>query len=282
MSDIIELIKNNENIDYRLKNKVIECVGLILKKYPIAYRNLYTNLETITIRYTNIEDKIRLREIGADSCYNCEANLLLLNEKYSNSEYYKNIIIHELLHVASFNENNMGFESLYAKRGLSFNEGMTEYLTREILNDHTRGFINYQNDVNNINLLSIIVSMDKLIHLYFTEGLLGLFTEYLNAVGKNNNLENLMIFIDEEFGIRTRRGQFENQYKDKYIELFIDDISKIEFKDDNEIINTIKQINNFIRLQYKTDKVPMTIKTQIEQSISTIFSKSSLAKSKNL
>ena len=55
-----------------MKDKIVECATLIVKKYPITYRNLYANLETITIRYTNENDKKRLKEYGADSCYNCK------------------------------------------------------------------------------------------------------------------------------------------------------------------------------------------------------------------
>ena len=116
LTDLKNIIINNSNINYELKGKVIECVELIVKKYPIAYRNLYINLQTITIRYSNETDKIRLQEIRADSCYNCNENLLLLNEQRANGQYYRNIIIHELLHVSSYNELNMGFESLYAKK----------------------------------------------------------------------------------------------------------------------------------------------------------------------
>ena len=278
MTDLKILIENNPNIEYSLIDKVIECVGLIINKYPIAYRNLYNNLETITIRYTNIEDRLRLKGIGADSCYNCEENLMLLNEEFVNSEDYKHILIHELLHVASFNENNMGFESLYAKKGLSFNEGMTEHLKQEILNDNTKGFYIYSNDINNIMLLSTIIPIEKLTNLYFTDGLLGIIQEYLNKIGKENDLENLIINMDAEFDMRARQGKFDNEYKDEYIKIFIDDISKMDFETDEQIISTIKLINDFIRCQYNTTTVPLSIKDSISNSINTIFSKSSIEK----
>ena len=278
MTDLRKLIENNPNIEYSLIDKVIECVELIINKYPIAYRNLYNNLETITIRYTNIEDRLRLKGIGADSCYNCEENLMLLNEEFVNSEDYKHILIHELLHVASFNEKNMGFESLYAKKGLSFNEGMTEHLKQEILNDNTKGFYIYSNDINNIMLLSAIIPIEKLTNLYFTDGLLGIIQEYLNQVGKENNLENLIINMDAEFDMRVRQDKFDNEYKDEYIKIFIDDISKMNFETDEQIISTIKLINDFIRCQYNTTTAPLSIKDSISNSINTIFSKSSIEK----
>lgn len=282
MMDLRRIIENNPNIEYGLIDKITECVELIVNKYPIAYRNLYNNLETITIRYTNIEDRLRLKEIGADSCYNCDKNLMLLNEEFVNSEDYKHILIHELLHVASFNENNMGFESLYAKKGMSFNEGMTEHLKQEILNDNTKGFYIYSNDINNIMLLSTIIPMEKLINLYFTDGLLGIIQEYLNKVGRENNVENLIILIDEEYGMRARRGVFDNEYKDEYIKIFINDISKMNFETDEKIISTIKLINDFIRCQYKTDTIPLSIKDSVTQSINIIFSKSSIEKGKKI
>lgn len=278
MTDLKKIINDNPNINYNLADKVIECVELIVNKYPMSYRNLYNNLETITIRYANIEDRIRLKSIGADSSYNCNQNLMILNEEMINTKNYKHLLVHELLHVASFNEINLGFESLYAKQGLSFNEGMTEHLKQEVLEDNKHGFYIYSNDINNIMLLSTIIPMEKLTKLYFEGGLLGLFQEYLNQVGHENDLKNLIVNMDSEFYRRAREGNFNNEYKDKYIKIFISDISKMNFESNEKIINTIKLINDFLRCQYQSSTVPLEIKDSVSESINTIFSKSSLEK----
>lgn len=274
MERIIKIIKENTNIDNELKDKIIECASMIVDKFPIAYKNLLNNLDTITIRYMNEQDSERLKKVKADSAYDCHTNTLILNKEFVNSAHYKNLIIHELLHVASYDKvNNLGFESLYAKRGLSLNEGMTEYLTCMILNNYNFGMAIYVNDINNITLLSKIIPINELINLYFTEGLLGFFTKYINRVGMDNNLKKIIESMDDEFGMRVRNNVFNNQYKDKYITLLVDDISKLSFENDFEIIDVIKTINQFIKLQYKTDTIPLSIKSSIENSYNILFSK---------
>ncbi len=273
MDDIIKIINKNPNIDIDLKDKIIECVTLIINKYPMSYRNLNNNLENITIRYTTKEDDDRLNKINAKSIYNALDNVLLINKETLDEESYKHILIHELLHVSSFNSDNLGFESLGAKSGMSFNEGMTEYLTMSILNEYKKGFAIYGNDVNNIVLLSSIIPFQKLVNLYFYDGLLGLFEEYINRVGSSNNLKDLIINMDSEHIKRARENKFDNEYKDKYIKLFIEDISKVEFDSDIKIQDTIRLVINFIKNQYKVDYIPETIKKDVETFISVMFGK---------
>lgn len=273
VKDLINIIDNNPNIDISIKDKIMECVELIVRKYPVAYKNLYINLETITIRYSKESDIDILKEVGADSCYVCKENLIILNEEKVNSEYYKNLLVHELLHVSSYNDVNMGFESLEANRGVSFNEGMTEYLTGEVLDNHSFGMATYQNDINNIMLLSTIIPLKKLEVLYFKEGLLGILNEYLNKINSKENLLTIIINMDNEHISRARNGESDNNAKDNYIKLLIEDISKIDFLSDEEIIRTIRTINNFIRIQYNTDTIPPTIKESVSNSINDIFKK---------
>ena len=282
MEEIKNIIYNNQKIDSDLKHKVFECVSLILKKYPIAYENLYKNLSTIEIRFTNVNDKNRLNGLNVDSSYNIYENLLLLGKDAVNSNYYKNLLVHELLHVASFHDDNLGFENLYAKRGLSFNEEMTEYLTQEILQDHSFGMKIYENDINNIMLLSTIIPIEKLTTLYFTEGLLGMFKEYLKVVSDKENLSKLIVSIDDEYGQRVRNNKFNNEFKDEYIKLFISDISKKDYNDDNEVIYTIKIINQFIKRQYRTDSIPEAIHKEWSNAVNTILNKSNYFKGKSV
>ena len=197
----------------------------------------------------------------------------MINKETLDEESYKHILIHELLHVSSFNSDNLGFESLGAKSGMSFNEGMTEYLTMSILNEYKKGFAIYGNDVNNIVLLSSIIPFQKLVNLYFYDGLLGLFEEYINRVGSSNNLKDLIINMDSEHIKRARENKFDNEYKDKYIKLFIEDISKVEFDSDIKIQDTIRLVINFIKNQYKVDYIPETIKKDVETFISVMFGK---------
>jgi len=275
MNKIITLINNNPNIESELKTKIIECTRLIINKYPICYELMYKNLQTVTIGYPNEEYTKKLNNYKVDSVYNAKTNTIFYNKNIINTTNYKHMIIHGLLHLASCdNKYFIGFESLLTRMGISFNEGITEYLTSQILNTPNYAMGIYANDINNVLLLSSIIPIDKLIEIYFKQGLGGLIKEYYSKL-KVNNFEEMIKLMDLDFIERVRKNNFNNEYKDKYILLFIEDISNLEYSDDLYIINLIKNINDYIKFQYKTDIVPPNIKEGVEKLYKIIINKSS-------
>ncbi|MBQ9072772.1 MAG: hypothetical protein IJY25_06410 [Bacilli bacterium] len=243
IEDLKNIIYNNHDIDFILKDKIFECAELIIRKYPIAYRNLYANLETITIRHPNNDEEIELKNKGVDSAYKAQHNLMLLSAKGVNSKNYKNLILHELFHVASFDGNNIGFTS-FDNKGKSLNEGMTEYLVQTISNDNNIMPI-YNSDYENIKLLCNVITVEKLINSYFSEGLLGLFRDYDTKIG-TDNLNELIRLMDLE---HLQRG-LENKYKNQYIKLFLQELSKLEFDDMKKIQIVMENISSFLEIQY--------------------------------
>lgn len=273
MKDITRLIINNNNIHPNLKDKIIECVNLIISNYPQAYRNLYKNLENINIQYKNNQNKEILESIEASSIYITETNTVILDERMCNGLRYKNLIIHELLHVSSYHDEILGLKNIDSGTSISLNEGLTELLTRTILNDMSYGIISYENDINNVFAFNLIVGKNVLINSYFNGSIVDVLGCYINKLGSNNNLREILYNMDYEHIERVRNFDYDSKYKDKYIKLLINDISKINVNSNEEVIAIISFINSFIRGQYNTKTVPINIKLSIEDSINSIFSK---------
>lgn len=275
MRNLISVISNNNSIESSLVDKIIECVELIVNKYPITYKNLYTNLENITITSPTLEEEKKLNELGADSSYKADCNRLILNYNILNNKNYKYIILHELLHVATFDGISIGFKSVDSKYGISLNEGITEYLVQEILKEHSVGQAIYKTDINNIMLFSNIISINRIINLYFSNDLNGLFIEYINRIGVNNNLNSLISNMDNDHILKLGREKT-NQFKYEYIRLLIDDISKINFINDKEIINTMKVITNFLKCECDMELMSLEIRESIQNSINKMLNKMSV------
>ena len=243
--NITDLIENNSNIITEVKNELIECVCLILNKFPVCYNNFICNLASLTVIYNN--DKV-LEEINTGSSYDSETNTLMLNEIILKGKYGKNLLTHKLLHIASFDGKNLGFIDLKAKCGLSLNDGVTEYLARLILKDFKCGITCYNNDINNVILLSTIVCFDDIIECYFKGGLVRLFSKYINKVGESN-LRKLIVNMDADYVNRIRKKE-SSMFKDEYIKLFVEDVTKLQFNDRSQATSTIKAIDSFIKSQY--------------------------------
>lgn len=271
MKNIVQVIYNNNFIEHSLKDKIIECTKIIILKYPQSYKNLYKNLSNIKIEYPNINNIDKLNSIGATSLYDPVENLLIIDKKMSCDIHYKNLLIHELLHVASFNGLELGFKNIDVCYGISLNEGFTEYLTRNILNSFEYGMNIYNNDINNILIFKSIIDETSLVNAYFTGGLLKILTLYVNNVGINNNIKEILLNMDKEHIERVRNFNFNNEYKDKYIILLISDFSKTLTNSNSEINSKISIITSFIRSQYQTTKVPNSIKKSIEISVTDIL-----------
>ena len=267
MENLRQIIYSNTNIEGSLIDKIIECIELILTKYPTAYNNLYKNLKNITIRYTDEFDNKRLSGINVDSSYNTLENLLIVNENFMNGPQYKHLLIHELLHVASYNDENLGFENLKAKQGMSFNEGMTEYLTQTILNDYSFGMHLYLKDINNINMLETIIPTEKLSEFYFTVGLKGIFM-YLDNV---EDIVKLVISSDKEHIERIKTKNFNISNMDDCIKVFMSILSKKNYQSEEEVIYTIITLNRFIFLQYETNIIPPSVKPYWNDCINTMM-----------
>lgn len=282
MEDIIKIIYSNNQIENSLKDKIIECVRLIVLKYPQSYRNLYKNLENIKIEYPNSSNINLLNSIGVTSFYDSINNVAVLDRRMSNGSHYKNLLIHELLHVASYNKNELGFKNISSYNSVSLNEGYTEYLTRNILNSFEYGMSTYNNDVNNTMIFKCIIGENNLTNVYFNGGLLKLLELYINSVGSSNNIKEIIINMDKEHNERVKNFNFDNEYKDKYIPLLISDFSKINTNSNNEINSKISLITSFIRSQYQTTKVPNSIKNSIEDSINNILKGYSFDRGKTL
>lgn len=282
MEDITRLIINNNNIEPKLKRKIIECVSLIVSKYSQSYKNLYRNLEDIKIEYKNEQNREILDKIEASSAYITETNTIILDERMCDNPRYKNLIIHELLHVASYHDEVLGLKNIDSGTSISLNEGLTEYLTRTILNDMSYGISCYENDINNVLAFSLITGEYTFINSYFNGSILDVLECYINKLGINNNLKEILYNMDNEHIERVRNFNYNTKFKDEYIKLLVNDISKINVDSNEEIIAIISFINSFIRGEYKTITVPTNIKLSIEDSINNIFSKYNFKEGKKL
>lgn len=265
--NITDLIENNSNIINEIKNELIECVCLILNKFPVCYSNFICNLASLTVTYNHDKE---LERINTGSSYISETNTLILNETMLKGKHGKNLLIHKLLHIASFDGKNLGFIDLKAGCGLSLNDGVTEYLARFILKDFKCGITCYNNDINNVILLSTIVCFDDIINCYFKGGLISLFSRYINKVGKTN-LRNLIVNMDAAYIKRIEKKE-DSMFKDKYIKLFVEDITRLQFNDRNQATNTIKAIESFIKSQYP-EKINNSLHKFIQEAKDTIYSK---------
>lgn len=264
---IENIVNDNTFIDVNLKDKLIECIKMIINTFPDAYNNLKERLKTLITRYeTNFNDT----KYEADSYYDNYKNILILNRKVIKSQYYKNILVHQLLHIASSKKNNIGFKDLVNNIGTSLNEGMTEYLTRFILKDMSFGFESYKTDINNILLLSSIISLDELYSIYFNKSLIDVIRIYIDRIGKNNSLISIISNMDMDY-IKRQSLEENIEYKNKYISNLLIDISKMHVKDEVTAIKLIKGINSFIKFEY--DIVPREITSVLNLTKETLIKK---------
>lgn len=273
MEDIIKLINYNTNIPFELKNKFIECTNIILKNFDCAYRNLNINLENIKVCYLDDSNRYVIRNIKAVSLYDPINNIIYLDPAIANGPQYKNLIIHELLHVASNKNNDLGLETLYGHYSKSLNEGFTELLTRKLCGDLNFGVNEYENDINNISIFIQLLGYEEIEKNYFNGKIYNIIVKYFNLIGDNNNLSKILVNMERDHEERLIHKRFNNMYKDIYIKDLVNDISKIKFKDEKKVISIITFITSFIRGQYKSKKIPGSIKIEIEESLNIMINK---------
>ncbi len=242
------------------------------RKISQSYNNLYNNLKTIIIRYPTEEESKRLASINVDCSYNFQKNELLISKEASKSENYRYIIVNELLHVSSFDEEHFGFKLSDSITGTSLNEGMTEFLTMQVFKDISKCMKIYINDLNNILLMSTIIPLEKLVNMYFYDGFTSLHKEYIDIIGLDNNFGMLIDFMDQDHIERVKNNNFNNQYKDNYIIHFLQDIKKLKFDSLDTTTNVITIFINFIKSQYPNKNIPINVKNELESTISLLLS----------
>lgn len=270
MERIKQLIIDNPNIAFSLKGKIYECASLIINEYPNAYKGLCNNLENLNIKYINGDINKILNSIGAMSLYDGKENTMYISLSEAMGEHYKDMLIHELLHVSSKEDDRVGFEDLYSDYGKSLNEGLTEYMTRRILKNNNFGMLDYKNDMNNIGFISNIVPLNILIDSYFERGLPRVVKAYYDKIGNIDNIEEILKNMDLDHIERVRNHNFNNKYKDTYIKLLVSELANIKPQTETEVIKNISSICGFIRGQYKVLGTPLSIKEDIENSINII------------
>lgn len=225
MDEIDKILQDNINIEEKYKLKIKEALFLILKKYPICQNTLLNNLKTITIKSKDNSDLELLKIINANSCYITYSDTLILDDKQMENEHYLSLLVHEMLHIASYDKKskNMGFEDGTSKYGVSLNEGMTELLTRQLLGNLQFGMLDYNIDINNVTLVSSIVNYDEIINCYFNGGLSKL-SECFKEKVKENYFSSFIKYMDYDFSKRNRKKEIEKDshitYLISYIEMY--------------------------------------------------------------
>ena len=175
MRAIKNIIYSNNNIESCLKCKIFILVNDIIEKYPSAYNNLIKNLQTIIIKFSNEKEKEYLCKIGGSAYYIHKTNTMVIDNEYYKNKYINYIIVHELLHVASYGNDFVGFLDLNTNTGISLNEGITELLTKNVYGGNKIAISKYIIDTYNVKLFSCIIPFEELVNMYFTKGLSGLY-----------------------------------------------------------------------------------------------------------
>lgn len=266
MEKIKNIIKDNNNIPLELKSKIFECSYYILNKYQGAYDNLCKNLSTIKIYYLQNENKDLIINFDKISLYNSTLNTLYLPSDISQN--YHALLAYELISIASTSLDKQGFVNTNSLYGCSLNKGMNELLTRKVLKKEFP-YNTSKNDINNVILFSNIVPMPILTDIYFNKNFIDLMKEYYNRSG-SNNLITILENMDLDYNKRVKANSKDNEIKDKYITLLVEDVSCVNNETENEVDERINNICSFIRSQYNILGTPQNIKQAIEKSINKI------------
>ena len=145
---------------------------------------------------------------------------------------------------------------------------MNELLTRKVLKKEFP-YNTSKNDINNVILFSNIVPMPILTDIYFNKNFIDLMKEYYNRSG-SNNLITILENMDLDYNKRVKTNSKDNEIKDKYITLLVEDVSCVNNETENEVDERINNICSFIRSQYNILGTPQNIKQAIEKSINKI------------
>lgn len=270
MDELLSTIDQNSNINSEIKETVKECAKLIYIKLPKARPLLLKNLIDVKITFDNYNfDRIA-------SWYDGLNNEIFLNSSYVNKDNFKNIVIEELIHLSSrefqdCDRFRVGFRDGYTNLGLSLNEGMTALLKLKVLDDDDVSVNGYNPDKDIIALLSTIFTFEKLEEMYFNSGLNELvdrYCEFTNSPDMTYILKNM----DWDCNTRIKYADYDNEFKDNYIESLLFDLSNANYQNKKQCYNVFLMITKILKNRYKAD-LPYNIKLNIEDSINRIVGK---------
>ena len=270
MDELLSTIDQNSNINSEIKETVKECTKLIYIKLPKALPLLLKNLIDVKITFDNYNfDRIA-------SWYDGLNNEMFLNSSYVNKDNFKNIVIEELIHLSSrefqdCDRFRVGFRDGYTNLGLSLNEGMTALLKLKVLDDDDVSVNGYNPDKDIIALLSTLFTFEKLEEMYFNSGLNELvdrYCEFTNSPDMTYILKNM----DWDCNTRIKYADYDNEFKDNYIESLLFDLSNANYQNKKQCYNVFLMITKILKNRYKAD-LPYNIKLNIEDSINRIVGK---------
>lgn len=142
----------------------------VIEKLPDNWKiNFDNNLKNLKIY--NMPADIRLALNKSVSAYYHPDNRIVVRKEIKDKD---NILLHELLHMASNNGNNIGLcSSNYAFSNIAngINEGYTNHLMNSLFNKETT---NYNTEMMCAKIFDSIIGTEKMMEYYFTSNHTGL------------------------------------------------------------------------------------------------------------
>ncbi len=177
IEDIKGTLENNGSISDELKDNIVALVEIFSNNFPnVSLEKLNNNLKTLKIKRVS---KYVTNEVAY---YSGASNTLYINySKITDDDDVRHIIMHQLLHIITYNGRYSGFNENNFFRAL--NEGFTEIITNNIVgNEGDKTY--FDDEVVATNLLSSIVGVDVMERCYFNNDAQGLMQELINVGGE--------------------------------------------------------------------------------------------------
>lgn len=208
------------NLDQFFGIIINEYTEVLNKNFPEeATRNFYKNILSLKLVKKN---HMPSNVVGI---YDSSKNEII----YGDEELQKDrsyAFFHELFHMSSSVDNNVGFHSDYAKCGYGINEGYTEYLTRQYFGSEEDD-ASYYIEMAAASVVNDVIGEEKMKHYYMNANFYALslaLHEYLGdetrtfieKLDRYNRLSNTQLSF-----------LFKVSFFDKCVTSLVEDISKL-------------------------------------------------------
>lgn len=191
-----QIDKQKEELDMkRIRNLpygsiIAEFATKLTKTYPnLDLRNFYNNIKDLRVK-----ESILVKTADSSAVYFLERNMIIVNSNL-NSEYAREVLFHELVHMASSSiKNGIAYTGFLQNKNKAFNRGLNEGYTQVItdrLGCKKAENEPYWREVEIALNVEKIVGKEKMEELYFKGDLKGL----VNELSQYSSEEEVIKFL---------------------------------------------------------------------------------------
>lgn len=196
--NLYDTLEENENLNNDEKEIVDDFIDTIDEKLPMYNQKIFNkNLESLEIKqYPEFFRKYTLGK-GTLATYEAKENIIT----GGTTTFNKEVAYHELLHSCNRYSSLFGSFSFTdytegVKYGEAFSEGMTELLTNELIDNNKKNF-SYYHTVYSVYSLSMLISRDRLLDIYFYGSVHDLENELLSIINDEKKARETISYMDQ-------------------------------------------------------------------------------------